>query len=76
MIKFKYTITIGILLRFAQTDFAGRITGYYLSWFYVLCDNRISSDDGFLSDRYSGHYHRPYTYERTALDGNLFGNQL
>ena len=65
-----------ILLRFAQTDFADWVAGDYLIWFYVLGDNRLSSDDCILSNRYSRHYHRPYAYEGTVFDGDLFGNQL
>ena len=65
-----------ILLRFAQTDFTGRIACHYLIGIYVFRDNRLSSDDCILSDRYSGHYHRPHAYERVVLDGNPFGNQL
>ncbi len=65
-----------ISLGFAQTDFTGWITGHFLIGFYILGDHRLSSDDCFLSDRYSGHYHSPYPYERIALDCNPFGNQL
>ena len=65
-----------ILSRFAQTDIASRVAGDYLIGFYVFRDNRLSSDDCILSDRYSGHYHRPNAYEGTVFDGNLFGNQL
>ena len=42
----------------------------------VLGDNRLSSHDSVLTNRYPGHYHRSYAYERTVLDGNLFGDQL
>ena len=69
-------ITIEILFRFAQTDFTGRIAGYYLIRFYILRDNRLSSNDSILADRYAGHYHRPYSHECTIFDCNLLGNQL